>query len=64
MTQPEQPQMVEVCIDTPGPTVTVKAAVDLDTAASKAMELFKEAYALNSKTSPGPGFGLQNERDW
>lgn len=55
--------MVEVCIDTPGPTVTVKAAVDLDTAAKKAMDLFKEVHELDRRKSPGPGFGLQNERD-
>lgn len=55
--------MVEVCIDTPGPTVTVKAAADLDTVAKTAMDLFKQAHALNSKTSPGPGFGLHIERE-
>lgn len=56
--------ITEVCIDTPGPTITVKARGDLETVAAKAMDLFREVHELDRRKSPGPGFGLQAEREY
>lgn len=40
------PTFTEVTIDTAGPTITIKAYVDLDTAKAAALEPFREAMAL------------------
>lgn len=42
---PDAP-VTKVCIDTPGPTITIEAQGDLDTVTAKAMELFREAIQL------------------
>lgn len=43
MTTPETPTHVRVVINTPGPTITIEAAGDLDQIAAKALELFTAA---------------------
>ncbi len=51
-----------VTIDTPGPTVTVEAHEPLDVVAAKAMELFRQADAMDRGKSPGPATGFSAER--
>ena len=61
----ESPNPVKVCIDTPGPTITVEATGVLDDVAAKAMELYREAlkdWTPNRGMAAGTGF--HTERSW
>lgn len=60
----EQP-MVEVCIDTPGPTITVKAAVPLADAEAAALRIYDHTRRDWPRQAPQPGMvhgvGFQGE---
>jgi hypothetical protein len=62
--QPEQstPDRPEVYIDTPGPSITIKASGDLDTIAAKALQLYRDIDLLDRAKSPGPATGFSAER--
>ncbi len=56
---------IRVQIDTHGPTITIDAAEDLETVATKALELFREALALcpPRDINDGPkGMGFTTDR--
>lgn len=65
--QPEQStaDRPEVYIDTPGPSITIKAVGDLDTIAAKALQLYQQIDQLDRAKSPGAGAGFTTERsEW
>ena len=60
------PDRPEVYIDTPGPSVTIKAAGDLDTIAAKALEIY-QAVAATPQAAPtridlAHGIGFHTDR--
>jgi hypothetical protein len=52
-------------IDTPGVTIELTATeASIEALGKQAMDMYREASAINSATLTGPAFGLNNEKRW
>lgn len=58
--------LVKVCIDTPGPTITVEAHGELDTITQKALALYRDVVRDWPRPADrmGSGTGFHTERTW
>ena len=56
--------MPRVKIDTPAVTIELESTkATMAVLAKQAMDLFRQATAINERQRPGPGFGLAMERE-